>query len=221
MSIPVQDILDRVTDLLLDKERVEGQWRWSDDELIRWINDSRMAIATRRPQACAKVVPIELTPGTKQELPADGLQLLDIIRNMGSNGQTPGRSIRRTDRQNLDDMDLYWHKAPPSAEISQFTYDDRTPKSYYVWPPAKPGTHIEVSYAAVPAVVDATTDTFDIGLESMDAVINYVCYRAKSKDSEYANAGEAAAFYGAFADALGSTTTVQVATSPNQPGNSV
>jgi hypothetical protein len=52
-------------------------------------------------------------------------------------------------------------------------------------------------------------------------VVNYACFRAKSKDSEYANAAEAAGFYGAFNDALGQTQQGQSANSPNQPGNSV
>lgn len=221
MTIPVQDIIDRVTDLLLDKDRGNDEARWSDAELLRWVNDSRAAILTRRPQACAVIETVALVAGTKQELGPNGVQLLDAIRNMGMDGLTPGRSIRRTDRQNLDDMDLYWHKAPQSAEISQFTYDDRVPRSYYVWPPAKAGTRIDISVAQIPAPVSSTGDTLAIGLEYMDAVVNYVCYRAKAKDSEYASAGEAAAFYGAFNDTLGVTTNAQMANSPNQPGNSV
>ena len=67
----------------------------------------------------------------------------------------------------------------------------------------------------------STSDNLDIALEYIDAVVNYVCFRAKSKDSEYANAAEAAAFYGAFNDTLGVTQQGQSATSPNQPGNSV
>lgn len=221
MAIPVQDIIDRVTDLLLDKDRQDDEARWADAELLRWVNDSRMAILTRRPVACSKIANFTLVAGTYQSIPADGTQLLDVIRNMGTDGSTPGRSIRRTDRQNIDDHDLYWHSATPSAEISQFTYDDRTPKNFFVTPPAVAGTQIMGSYAAIPAAIAATTDSLDIALEYLDAVVNYVCFRAKSKDSEYANAAEAAAFYGAFNDALGVTQQGQSANSPNQPGNSV
>jgi hypothetical protein len=221
MPIPVQDILDRVTDLLLDKDRTEEAARWTDAELLRWLNDCRMAILTRRPVACSKITTFTLTAGTYQAIPSDGTQLLDIIRNMGLDGTTPGRSIRRTDRQNIDDHDLYWHSATPSTEISQFTYDDRTPKNFFVSPPAVPGTKVLASYAAIPPAVTSTTGDLDIALEYTDAVVNYVCYRAKSKDSEYANAAEAGAFYGAFNDALGVTQQGQSANSPNQPGNSV
>lgn len=219
--IPVQDIIDRVTDLLLDKDRDDADARWTDAELLRWINDSRMAILVRRPVACAKVVNFTLVAGTYQSIPSDGTQLLDVIRNMGVGGATPGRAIRRTDRQNIDDHDPYWHAAAQSAEISQFTYDDRTPKNFFVTPPAIVNTQVLATYAAIPAAVTATSDDLDIALEYIDSVVNYVCFRAKSKDSEYANAAEAAAFYSAFNDTLGQTQQGQTATSPNQPGNSV
>lgn len=221
MTIPVQDIIDRVTDLLLDKDRADDQARWTDDELIRWLNDSRMAILTRRPAACSKTVVQTLVAGTLQSLPDGGVMLLDVVRNMGTDGATPGRSIRRTDRQNIDDNDMYWHKGRSSTEISQFTYDDRNPKEYFVFPPATAGTRVQIVHAAIPAAVTALTDNLDIGLEYMDAPVNYVCYRAKSKDSEYANAAEAAGFYAAFNDVLGVNAQSQSTTSPNQPGNSV
>lgn len=221
MTIPVQDIIDRVTDLLLDKDRADDSARWTDAELIRWINDSRMAIITRKPSACSKIEVVELVAGTHQTIPASGSQLLDVICNMGMSGTVAGRSIRRTDRQDLDDNDMYWQAATPKAEISQFTYDDRTPKDYFVNPPATAATNIKISYAAVPDAVTAASDSFDIGLEVMDAVVNYVAYRAKSKDSEYANAAEATGYYAAFGDALGMQAQTQSAASPNQVGNSV
>lgn len=219
MAIPVQDIYDRVIDLLLDKDR--SQPRWPDDELVRWINDSRMAIMIRRPQACSVLATIALASGTRQTIPEDGILLLDVIRNMGMTGATPGRAIRRTDRQNIDDMQLYWHKATPSAEISQFTFDDRLPKEFYVYPPSKTGVQVEIAYAKIPTAITEIGGSLDMGLEYLDAVVNYVAYRAKSKDSEYANAAEAAAYYGAFGDALGMSAASQNSTSPNQPGNSV
>ncbi len=219
MPIPVQDIYDRVIDLLLDADR--SQPRWPDAELVRWINDCRMAVIIRRPQASAAISNIELAAGSKQAIPDDGTILLDVIRNMGTNGQTPGRSIRRTDRQAIDDMAPYWHKSAAAGEVSQFTYDDRMPKEFYVYPPAKGGTFIEIAYTKIPQAITAIGGNLDISLEYMDAVVNYVAYRAKSKDSEYANAAEASAYYAAFNDALGMAMNSQVANSPNQPGNSV
>ena len=221
MPILVQAIVDRVTDLLLDKDRADEDARWTDAELIRWINDSRMAIIIRQPSACAKLAVATLAQGTAQTIPDDGTMLMDVVRNVGSDGVTPGRAIRRADRQAIDDYDPDWHAATPQATVSQFTYDDRTPRVYFVNPPCQAGVKIQIFYAAIPAEVSALTDTLDLDLEYTDAVVNYVAYRAKSKDSEYANAAEAAAYYGAFNDALGANAQGANAASPNQPGNSV
>jgi hypothetical protein len=219
--IPVQDIINRTIDLLLDYDRGDDEARWTDAELLRWINDFRMALITRKPSSCSKITTIALVAGTHQTIPDNGTQLFDVICNMGTSGTTPGRSIRRTDRQSLDDDDLNWHAGAESAEISQFTYDDRNPKDFFVYPPAQVGTKIKMSYAAIPDAITSKADNLDVGLEVMDAAVNYVAYRAKSKDSQYANAAEAAAFYGAFGDALGIQVQTQTAASPNQPGNSV
>lgn len=221
MTILVQDIVDRVTDLLLDKDRADEDARWPDAELIRWINDFRMALITRMPSACAKRAAKTLDLGTLQTIPADGTMLLDVVRNLQNDGVTPGRAIRRTDRQNIDDYDPDWHAATPKASVSQFTYDDRTPDIFFVNPPALAGVKVEIIYPAIPAAVAALGDSLDIDLQYLDAVVNYVAYRAKSKDSEYANAGEAAAYYGAFNDALGMRAQSANTASPNQPGNSV
>lgn len=221
MSIPVQDIVDRVTDILMDKDRGDDDARWTDAELFRWINDSRLAILTRRPQAGGVVETVELVAGSLQTAPADAVSFMDAIRNMGSDGATPGRSIRRTDRQGLDDDDLYWHASAKKSEISQYAFDDRLPRTYYVYPPAVAGAKIQIAYAKNPADVTALSDSLGFQPEYIDAVVNYVCYRAKSKDSQYANAAEAASFYAAFNDALGMQAQSATNSSPNQPGNSV
>lgn len=217
--IKVSDIIARLSNLLLDEER-GSLARWSDEELIQWINDSRMAILSRKPSACAKVDVVTLTQGSLQQSPTDMYLLLDISRNMGQNKATPGRSIRRTDRQNIDDLDPYWHMAS-GDEITQFTYDERVPKVFYVYPPATTSMSVEILYSFIPPEVSTADDYLQMNLENMDPIINYVAYRAKSKDSEYSNAGEAAAYYTAFNDSLGVMNQTQSTSSPNQPGNSV
>jgi hypothetical protein len=49
------------------------------------------------------------------------------------------------------------------------------------------------------------------------ALINYILYRAYSKDAEYAaNSAQAAAFYPQFMPLLGAKVTAETVTSPNQ-----
>lgn len=217
MQLTMQAVDERVSDLLIDQDRV----RWTEEERVRWANEAMGAIMTRRPQAFARRIVHALVAGSYQALPADSSQLFDVSRNIASDGVTSGRSIRRTDRQLLDDSDPDWHMGKLKTEVRQYVYDDRVPKVFYVYPPAVAGTKVELLDAAMPADIASLADTLGIGAEYLEAVVNYVCYRCNSKDSEYSNAAVATAFYQAFEAALGLKSQTQAAASPNQPTNSV
>lgn len=219
MAIPVSDVLVRIDAMLNDEDRS----RWPADERIRYMNDALGAIITRKPGAFATRTVHSLSAGTAQSLPAGGVLLLDVVRNLGADGVTPGAPVRRTDRQLLDDTDPTWHTGKQKPAIKHFTFDDRAPTVFYCYPPAIAGTKVELLHAALPAPASESDEagTLAIGREYMEAVVNYVCYRCKAKDSEYGNGGEAGAYYGAFTAALGEKTSADIGASPNQPGNSV
>lgn len=218
MGIAASDILTKAGYLLLDADHV----RWTTAELIGWINESAGAIITRRPAAFARDSFATLVAGTLQTIADDAAMLLDVTRNIGASpGNAPGMAIRRTDRQLLDDSDPSWHTGTAKSVIKHYTYDDRSPKIFYVYPPAVAGTRVEIMEAALPATIDDSGDTFDIAPEYLESVVNYICYRAHSKDAEYSNPATAVAFYQAFEASLGLKSQTQAMASPNQPTNSV
>lgn len=217
MHLTMTAVDSRISDLMTDPDRI----RWTEEERIRWSNEAMGAIMTRKPAAFARRIVHTLVAGTYQELPSDSSMLLDVVRNIGADGVTGGKAIRRTDRQLLDDADPDWHTATQKAVARHYVYDDRVPKVFYVYPPIIAGTKVELLDAALPAEIDSIDDTLAIGAEYLEATVNYVCYRANSKDSEFANGAIAAAFYQAFEAALGVSTQAQQAVSPNQPTNSV
>lgn len=217
MTIAVADVLARLDDLLLDAKRV----RWSAEERIRWINEAAGAILVRRPSARARTIVHSLAGGTLQNLPENGILLLDVVSNMAADGIKPGRAIRRTDRQLLDDAEPDWHTARPAAVVKHYTFDDRDPTEFYVYPPVIEGTKVRLSHAERPDPVSTSDDTLDLGAEYLESVVNYVAYRASSKDSEFANGQIAAAYYQAFEAALGGQSQASANASPNQPTTSV
>lgn len=217
MGLPASSILSRTDDLLNDESRI----RWPLLERVRWINEAMGAIINRRPSAFAKSVVHSLSAGTAQTIPATGSILLDVVRNIGADGVTPGMPVRRTDRQLLDDSDPTWHTGKKKSVIKHFTFDDRAPKVFYCYPPAIAGTKVELLHAELPPDIAGATDTLDVSAEYLEAFVNYVCYRCYAKDSEYANGNLAAAFYQAFEASLGIKAQAENVTSPNQPNNSV
>lgn len=211
MPIPAADLIARAGEILQD----EAHDRWTTDELLRWINDAACETIIRRPAARAVSAVLSLAAGTRQQLPSTAVQLLDVVRNIGTDGVTPGRSVRRVDRQLLDDQYPDWHTAQKKSAVKHFTFDERAPKVLYIYPPAVAGTKIEALYSELPPTIAATTDTLDMDSEYMNVLLSYVCYRALSKDSEFGNGTVAALHYQAFSDAVGTSNQATTANSPN------
>lgn len=216
----VSDIITRARILLNDQDGT----RWLDNELVSWINDAQKLIALVRPDSSVSNSTVTLVVGTKQSIPTGGFRLLDVIRNMNVDGITGGRSIRAVDREVLDSQDPMWHTTTTSGTIKHFIYDNRNPLAYYVYPPAIAGTKIEIMYSVAPTEitynagnVSATMNTdltvSDIYLES---VLNYVMYRAYSKDAEFSqNPQLAAGYLQTVYSMLGIKTQKDVAFSPD------
>lgn len=192
--------------------------RWpSDTELLGWLNDGQREVMVYKPNAYVKNVALRLAAGTKQSLPADGVQLIDVVRNMGSNGTTPGRAVRIVMREILDAQVPNWHAATPSAEVKHYTFMMLDPKSFYVYPPqpAAGQGYAEVVYGATPT--DATF-TGPITLDDIyqNALVDYILYRAYSKDTEYAaDQNRAAVHQNAYIAALTGKAKVEAGANPN------
>jgi hypothetical protein len=222
------DITSRVRILLNDIDAT----RWLDTELFKWINDSQKLVAMMRPDASVATFVMPLIAGTRQSIPTGGFRLLDVVRNVVTvTGTTaanqvvtvPGRSVRIVDREVLDTQDPMWHTATGSAEIKHFIYDNRSPTLFYVYPPATTAAKLEVVYSVAPTDVAAAGDTLSISDIYLDVILNYVMYRAYSKDAEYAsNAALANSYLSIVNTMLGIKTQKDVAYSPdlNSKGSS-
>lgn len=205
MSIPVSEILGKASIVLNDTAFV----RWTKAELIGWLNDAASEVVLRRPPAHAVTENVALVAGILQRIPAGGIELMDIARNVG------GNAVRRTDRQLLDDQKPDWPVMRQSSSIKHYTFDERTPTVFYVYPPAKIGAQVEMLYSAPPALVATDADTLDLDRAYLSPLVSFMLYRALAKDSEYANGQVAAAHFQAFSEALGSQNQTSLAVSPN------
>jgi hypothetical protein len=198
----VSDVISRARYLLNDTD--PSLRRWEDEELILWTDDAQRAVAVARPDSSPSQRVVTLTAGTKQATPEDCFKLMDVVRNVAQDGLTPGRAIRMIEREVLDQFDPSWHTAAAKAEVRHFTVDDRSPNTYFVYPPALAGTKIEVLLSQRPATVDSLTDDLAMADMYFDPIVDWVMYRSYGKDTEYtANPAQQAAYLAAFANKLG------------------
>lgn len=213
MAVSVRDVIARVRRVMHDE--VEP-YRWTDGELIEWLNDAASEVVIIRPAAGARTETVELDEGAYQAIPAEGIQLMDVVRNIKPDDK-PGRPIRRTDRRLLDSAEPTWYERKPASSVRHFTFDDRNPKAFYCYPPAEQGLRVEILYSAPPEPVDSVNDTLGMDRAYIGPLVSYILYRAMSKDFEFGGGALAAAHQQAFMTAMGVQNDVALAVSPRGP----
>jgi hypothetical protein len=61
--------------------------------------------------------------------------------------------------------------------------DPNDPLAFWLWPRGYAGADVIVTYAAIPAVVTATNDVLTLSDMYVPDLVDYLAYRALSKDS--------------------------------------
>lgn len=212
-TITAQSIINKATTLLLDT----GNTRWTRAELLGWINDAQRQIVILQPNATNKVAVVKLDPGTRQSLPADGWSLLNVIRYMGTDGTRAGRAVRLVSQQVMDSYNPNWHAATPTVVPQSYVFDQQDQTVFYVYPPNTGSGYVQINYSPEP--VDLTAETQVIGVRDIfqTAILDYVLYRACSKDAEYApGLALAAGYLQSFMATMGIKSDTELKNSPNQ-----
>lgn len=209
MATLASTLIARASQVLNDPTNI----RWTPTEMLGWLNDWQREVVIHKPEANAMTANFTLAAGTKQSIPAGGTLLLGVIRNVST-----GRAVRLTSREILDTSIPTWHNTANGSEVQHYTYDPLNPKTFYVYPPAS-GVTLEISYAAEPTFISAISGNISLDDIYGGSAIDYLCYRAYSKDAEYAQNGQAAvAHYTAFANALGISIKNSIERNPNYLG---
>ncbi|WP_423820831.1 DUF6682 family protein [Salinisphaera sp. SPP-AMP-43] len=187
-----QQIIDSARETLLD----DGTF-WPTTELLGYVNEAQAEIVSIRPTACVKTESVALNAGARQSMPSGARRLIDIMRNES------GAAITAVDQRDLDQMAPGWPQATATKTIEHYCYDERASDVFYVYPPAASGARVEMSYAA--SVDDVTSAGHAISIDDSyrAALVEYVLYRAHSKDTQAAVPQRAQAHYQQFAQMIG------------------
>jgi hypothetical protein len=123
------------------------------------------------------------------------------------------RPVQLVSRKSMDSMRPGWYTETPSVNIEKYVYDARVPKEFLVYPPATTLAQLEIIYTTVPEphtltenqlINPATAEVIRLDDIYGSPLLDYVMYRAYSKDSENPNnAARAVAHYQAMTTSLG------------------
>lgn len=213
-TVTARSIIDRAQIILQDATGV----RWpAESELLGWLNDGKREIILFKPNAFVINTAIKLAAGTKQSLPADGIQLINVTRNMGTDGNTPGRSVRITEHDVMDVQQPDWHQQTANAQAKHYMFSPMNPKNFYVYPPQPAANqgYVEVIYGASPPD-SAINDLVNVDDIYQTPLIDYILYRAYSKDSEFSADQNASAYHQqAFIASLTGKLQSEIGANPN------
>lgn len=207
MTTKATTIIAEVSGDLDDQWPEDEYTRWSQDELLEYLNDGQDMIAFFQPTAYTPAMIYQLAAGTRQGLP-DGtsafkdqlgnthpkaVELIRFTRNMGTNGFIPGPTIHKIDPIVMDEVVPNWRSAKLSSTVVHAMFDQNDRTQFEVYPP-QPSVNqgwIETIASAVPAHVvknTALNDPFDVEITLGDqfrtAIKTYMLYRAFRKDAK-------------------------------------
>jgi hypothetical protein len=220
------NIIDRARYVLQDSSGV----RWTDAELLDYINDGQREITNLKPEAKATHSNVQLSTGTEQSLPSGGLRLIKVNRNVSSTASdaTGGKAIRIIEEDLLNSIEPDWHdptvtgSSAHGAIIKNYVFDSDDPKKFYVYPGVKSGSnaYVELIYSSLPADLSVVSDTIDVEDTYGNALLNFVLYRSYLKDAEYAgNQQRAGTHYQIFLSSIGASGSADLMIDPNNDRN--
>lgn len=195
MALKIREIVTQVRTILQDNGT-----RWTDTELLIWIGAAYRKIVTVKPDVSVKTVNVTLRDGTLQTMPSDAYQLVTLTRNVSPQTTV----IRPTERALLDTQYPDWHSRPSTNVVETFVYETSAPSQFWVFPRANAAMMVEMVYTAIPSAPSELDSDFAINDGYADLVIDYLLFRAYSKDAGVGDESLAQAYRSAFYEALGS-----------------
>ncbi len=206
------EIIDRARPILHDNEGV----RWPQAELLAYISDAQHQIIEIKPTANAVTARITIQPNRPdQEIPENAQKMLRLVRNVLANDR-PGRGIVLTSRAVMDAMNPEW-PSEAGIEVEKWLYDPDSDRStFWVYPSVMNPVEVEAVYSSLPDPVLLATDQLSLSGRYINQILDWVLFRAFSKDADYAGASQRSMQHlDAFATAMGVKMQQMMRTNPN------
>lgn len=212
MSITTLEIIQDAGEQLRD---ISGL-NYDRKTLVRYANLGIIQIITLKPEAYAITDVIPLVTGAAQSLPTGAIKLIDIVCNMGDDGETPGDAISPLNKEQMDLILPGWisyDSGTTDTHVSYVIFDDRNPKVFYVFPPQPdpPSEYVKAILSMPPTFLTDTSSIFPFDDSYAPAMVDYIVHRALAEEpnKDAALINKATFFWQKFLQDLGIKTAVE------------
>jgi hypothetical protein len=189
-----QEIITEARYVLSDTNSTGTGYRQSNDEMLIYVNGAVRECAAVRTELFSTIGDLTCVPNQCEQgvTFSDAVALLEVLCIHGGAGLTVF---------NLDTMNAFnpgW-RADASGPARQWTKFVNDPLKFYIYPKAPLTVQVlDVRYVRIPSTLAIDDEISELPAVLKTALVDYVVFRASSKDDEHIGDGRAAAFYQAF-----------------------
>lgn len=189
-----QEIITTARYILNDTNATGAGYRQLDPELLDYVNSGLKEMAVLNPAMFSTIGDYTCISGQCEQVLtfADAAALMEVL------AIHQGTALTSFDMMSMNQFNPGW-RADAAAPATQWTRFANDPLKFFIYPQAPGGQVLDVRYVRNPSTY-ALGDTI-IGVPSVfqPALVDYVVYRAESKDSEHVLSQRAVTFQAAFA----------------------
>ena len=191
-----QTVIDDVRVLINDTE--SGSYRYSDADLVKFVNESLKRTAHLRPDLFATIDTMACTVSTTvQTAPSDSLRFMEVIQVVS--GDAPYESDRKT----MDQHAPGW-RASAEGPCTTWMRHPRNPNTFFIYPPCPAaGQSLSVDYCKIPADYTISQTIAELHDSYKSIIIDCVIFLTQSIDDEHIASGRAKLFFDSFIQSLG------------------
>lgn len=199
--------IDEVRGILLDATGTAYQ----NSELLTWLNEALRATSNVKRDFYVKQGAIDLVAGVVQELPSDGLTVIDLIYNNHT-----GKVCTQCDMELLQESNRFWPADDPQENVENWAINPKNPRRFYVTPPNTGGSGVALmgSYGAVPPEITDVGDDLSVTDDNQPILVNFMLARAYSKSSKRYDPTKEAFYFNEWKQLVGLKSTSQIAIAP-------
>jgi hypothetical protein len=186
-----QDVITTARYILNDTS--SSSPRQSDDELLGYVNEGVKTVQTLRPELFSTVGDFLCQVGQCEQslVFASATALIEVLSIHG------GAAVTQFDLDAMNRFNPGWRTDAEGAakQWARFSNDQL---KFFIYPKAPADQTIDVRYVRTPAVFALADQITDLPLGLQPALVDFVVYRAESKDNEHVLSQRAAAALATF-----------------------
>lgn len=167
--------------------------RIEDTELLAYFNDGMREVSGLQPAVFNTIGDFECVAGQcDQAVTFPDAQALIKVQCIHG-----GNVVHEADMKSLDAFLPGWRTATAAAAVN-WMREPGDPLRFFIYPKAPVDQTLDVMYVRNPTVLVLADTITEIPSGYFPAMVDYLVYRAESRDDEHSNSGRAAAHYQAF-----------------------